>query len=120
MFEAVGQSRFPRNIMTFDYSGFFQVSSLEQIIEAFEMAQFKDCIQVNQRPHGTFLSAFSVVCTSTELLYALILILDLVTPGISTTTFTSLSVVVTSASGSPSDEIIGALLKNLHPNRTRI
>jgi hypothetical protein len=35
------------------------------------------------------------------------LIMDLVTPGISTTTFTSLSVVVTSAKGSRSDDISG-------------
>ena len=43
MFETIGQSRFPRNIMTFDYNGFFQVDSLEQMFEAFERAQFKDC-----------------------------------------------------------------------------
>jgi hypothetical protein len=43
MCEVVGQARFPRNIMTFDYNRFFQVDSLAQMFEAFERAQFKDC-----------------------------------------------------------------------------
>ena len=43
MFETIGQSKFPRSIMTFDYNGFFKVDSLKQMFEAFERAQFKDC-----------------------------------------------------------------------------
>jgi hypothetical protein len=56
-----------------------------------------------------FLSAVSVVNTSTVSSCALILISFFSIPGISTTTLTSLSVVVTSANGSVSPEIEGLL-----------
>jgi len=43
MFKALNQPIFPRNIMTYSYSGFFSVSNLQQMYSAYQGADFKDC-----------------------------------------------------------------------------
>ena len=43
MFEVLDRPVFPRNIMTSDYSGFFPVHDTNEMFNAFERAQFKDC-----------------------------------------------------------------------------
>ncbi|MGH9982333.1 MAG: DNA primase noncatalytic subunit PriX [Nitrososphaeraceae archaeon] len=43
MFEIIGQTVFPRNIMTAEYGGFFTVHDIGQLFDAFEGASFKDC-----------------------------------------------------------------------------
>ena len=43
MIEVLDQPVFPRNIMTSDYSGFFPVHDTNEMFNAFERAQFKDC-----------------------------------------------------------------------------
>ena len=43
MLETVGQTLFPRNIMTADFSGFFAVKDEVQMMNAFERAKFRDC-----------------------------------------------------------------------------
>jgi hypothetical protein len=43
MLEIIRQPIFPRNIMTADYSGFFTVNSMNQLLNAFEKAEYRDC-----------------------------------------------------------------------------
>jgi len=43
MLKIIGQPLFPRNIMTADYHGFFTVYDVNQLLNAFEKAEFRDC-----------------------------------------------------------------------------
>src|SRR5918994_391457 len=43
MLETIWQPIFPRNIMTADYSGFFTVHDVEQLLNAYEKAEYRDC-----------------------------------------------------------------------------
>jgi hypothetical protein len=43
MLEIIRQPLFPRNIMTASYNGFFPVHDVNQLLNAFEKAKFRDC-----------------------------------------------------------------------------